>query len=682
MRTLSSLLFLAACGPKAVPAPTPVAVAPPPPPPPPPAWALEVKSAMDLAVNPCDDFYAYACGGWIKSTPLPADKPSYSRSFNTINDRNLASMRTLLDTAAADAAATDPVKAKLGTYYGSCMDTAAVDAAGMAPLQPLLARIATIKDAASFMKVSGELRAVGVPGIVAGEIDADFKDPTRQILYLVQSGLSLPDREYYLKTDDNSKAQRAALESTLAAQLARAGVADAAKLAPQVVAFETALAQASVARTDLRDPTKLYTPANRKGVAKQSPGLKWDAWFEGAGLAKADAFSIGTPSAFKGFEKVLKDTKAPVLKAYLTWQTVHAFAGALDQATYDADFALYGKTLRGQQLPEDRWKRCVRSTDGAMGELLGQAFVATNFPGESKDIARGMIGGIEKAFEDGVGGLAWMDDATRTAAVGKARAILNKIGYPDVWRDYTALEVKRGAWAENVMAARRFETNRTNAKIGGPTDRGEWFMSPPAVNAYYNPTINEIAFPAGILQPPFFSKDFPAAMNFGGIGMVMGHEVTHGFDDQGAKFDAQGRMVEWWTPGVTKSFEERTSCVKSQYDAFEVTPGLNVNGTLTLGENIADIGGSRLAYRAFKASNAPPSGMPGLSDDQLFFVAMAQGWCSVASPEYEKMRVLSDPHSPNKFRVNGTVANLPEFAQAFSCQVGTKMRPEKPCEVW
>jgi predicted metalloendopeptidase len=679
------VLLLASCGPKAAPVATPATPVTPPAPAPLPAWAVDVRGSMDMAVDPCSDFYQYACGAWAKNTPLPADKPSYSRSFNTILDRNLSTLRSTLDAAAAAQGSADPVQQKLGAFYGSCLDTASADAAGLAPIQPVLDRIAQVKDAAGFMRASGELRAIGVAGPVRGEIDADFKEPGVQILYLVQSGLSLPDRAYYLKEDDNSKAQRAALESTIATQLGRAGIADAAKRAAEVVAFETALATASVPREDLHDPAKLYLPANRAGVAKQSPGLHWDAWFDGAGLSKADRFSIGTPSAFAGFQAVLKATKPETLRAYLAWQAVHAFAGALDGATFDADFALYGRVLKGQQQPEDRWKRCVRATDGAMGELVGQAFVASSFAGDSKQVALEMIAGIEQAFHDGLGQLSWMDDATRAAADGKVKAILNKIGYPDRWRDYAALEVKPGAWAQNLMNARRFETARQDARIGQPTDRGEWYMSPPTVNAYYNPTVNEIVFPAGILQAPFFARDYPAALNYGGIGMVMGHEVTHGFDDSGSQFDAQGRMVAWWAPDVSKRFAERTACVKNQYDAFEVQPGLKVNGTLTLGENIADIGGTRLAYRAFKAAQAKgaaAAGLPGMTDDQLFFVAMAQTWCSVQSDAYEKMRVLSDPHSPNRFRVNGTLQNLPEFQSAFSCAAGTPMHPASACEVW
>lgn len=674
--------LLLSCTPKVAPAPIP-APEPPAPPPPPPAWSLDVQSAMDPTANACEDFYQYACGGWVQSTPLPADKPAYGRSFNRIFDSNLDTLHTVLEAAAKDPGS-DPVAQKLGAYYGSCMDEAGADAAGLAPLKDLLAPIAGVKDVASFMKVSGQLGLAGVNVPVDGEIDADFTDPTVQILFVMQGGLSLPDREYYLKTDEGSVKQVAALEAAITAQLGRAGLAKPDALARDIIAFEKGLAQASVPRADLGDPEKVYHPVDRKGLVKHAPALKLDAWLDGAGIASADRFSIGTPTALAGFQDVVKKARPETLRAYLTWQTIHAFAGALDAATYTTDFDLYGKALKGQQKPEDRWKRCVRSTDGAMGDLLGKAYVDQRFSGDSKPMALEMIKGIEDAFRAGLPSLAWMDDTTRTAAVGKVDAILNKIGYPDTLRTYDTLTVAPGNYVANLAAARRFESARQMAKIGKPTDRTEWLMSPPTVNAYYNPTVNEIVFPAGILQAPFFNKDFPAAMNYGAIGMVMGHEVTHGFDDDGSKFDAQGRMKAWWPEDVRKRFDERTSCVVDQYNGFEVSPGLNVNGQLTLGENIADIGGARLSYRAYKAvqGKVPAAGMPGLTDDQLFFVSMAQSWCAVASPEYEKMRVLSDPHSPNRFRVNGSLANVPEFAQAFGCAEGTKMRPKNACEVW
>lgn len=691
MRTLSVLrmlpLLAIACTPKVAPAPIPAPE--PPPPAPTPAWALDVQSAMDPTVNACEDFYQYACGGWVKSTPLPADKPSYGRSFNKIFDSNLDTLHTVLEAAAKDPG-TDPVAQKIGAYYGSCMDEAGANAAGLAPMKDLLAPIASVKDVASFMKVAGQLGLAGVSVPVRGEIDADFTDPTVQILFVMQGGLSLPDREYYLKTDEGSAKQLASLEAAITAQLTRAGLAKPDSLAKDVIAFEKGLAQASVPRADLGDPEKLYHPVDKKGLIKHAPALKLDAWLEGSGIAGADRFSIGTPTALAGFQDVIKKAKPETLRAYLTYQSIHAYAGALDAATYATDFDLYGKAIKGQQQPEDRWKRCVRSTDAAMGDLLGKAYVDQRFSGDSKPKALEMIKGIEDAFRAGLPAVTWMDDTTRVAAIGKVDTILNKIGYPDTMRTYDTLTVTAGApgaptaYVANLTAARRYESARQMAKIGKPTDRTEWLMSPPTVNAYYNPTVNEIVFPAGILQAPFFNKDFPAAMNYGAIGMVMGHEIIHGFDDDGSKFDALGRMKAWWPEDVRARFDERTSCVVNQYNGYEVAPGLNVNGQLTLGENIADLGGARLSYQAYKAmrGTVPAAGMPGLNDDQLFFVAMAQSWCAVASPEYEKMRVLSDPHSPNRFRVNGTLANVPEFAQTFGCAEGAPMHPKNRCEVW
>lgn len=691
MKNLAPLVLLTAsgllsCAPKpAPPAAPPPAPAPAPAPPPAHPATVDLVAALDTAANPCDDFYQYACGSWVKNTPLPADKPVWVRSFSTIQEQNLATLREVLEEAAKNPG-TDANRQRLGAYYGSCMDEAGANARGFEALKPTLAEIDKVRDLAGFMAMSGKLSAMGVAGPVYAEIDGDFKDPTISILYLMQGGLSLPDREYYLKEDDASKALRAALVALVQRHLQHAGVEHslAERVAPSVVDFETRLAKASVPRVELRDPEKLYNRVDRAGLLKHAPGLKLDAWLGGAGAGSVDAFSIGTPSSLAAFQEVLKKTDAATMRAYLKWQLVHRYSSTLDNETYLSDFAVFGTQLMGQKQPQDRWKRCVRATDVAMGEALGQAFVDKKFAGESKTIARAMINGIQRAFREGLPGLSWMDDGTRQRALEKATAITNKIGYPDSWRDYSALVVTPGKFTENLMAANRFESARQIAKAGKPVERAEWFMTPSMVNAYYNPTLNEMVFPAGILQPPFFSKDFPAAMNYGSIGMVMGHELTHGFDDQGRKFDGSGKMSEWWDPAVSARFETQTACVKEQYDAYTVTDGTHVNGALTLGENIADLGGTRLAYRAFKAqeANGAKANAPGLTEDQTFFVAVAQGWCTVAAPQYETMQVSSDPHSPARFRVNGPLTNLPEFHKAFNCSVGTKMHPEKTCEVW
>lgn len=684
-RTLSllSLAFLS-CAHK--PAPTPeVAAAPAPSPAPLPAYAQALVGDLDTSVSPCEDFYQYACGGWLKKTELPADKPIWVRSFSTINDTNLASMHTMLEDA-VKSPGTEPERTRLAAYYGSCMDEPTSNAAGLTPLAPLFKDIDGVKDVKSFMTMSGRLSTMGVTSVLKWDVDSDFKDPSLLDLYIMQDGLSLPDRDYYLKTDDSSKALVAALQAQIASTLVRTGMAaeKAEKQAALVVAFETALAGASVPKAELRDLEKIYNKVDKAGLLKSAPKLGFDLWLANLGAAGINDLVSTTPEVFKKFEGVLAKTDAATLRAYLKWQTVHGFAGALDSETYQADFDLFGKKVVGQAEPETRWKRCVRSTNGALGEALGKVWIQTNFPGNSKDIARSMIANIEDAFKVGLPRLAWMDDATRERAKEKADALVNKVGYPDKWRDYTALELTPSSYATNVMAARRFESTRVIGKVGKPVDKSEWFMSPPTVNAYYNPPWNEMVFPAGILQPPFFQHDYPAAMNYGAIGSVMGHELSHGFDDEGRKFDGSGRMVEWWAPEVSQRFDERASCVKDQFDAYEVAPGLNVKGDLTLGENIADLGGSRIAYRAFKThlAEGKKADIPGFTDEQVYFISYAQNWCGVSSPEFEKMLVLSNPHSPGKYRVIGPLSNLAEFHQAFNCAEGTKMHPAKTCEVW
>ncbi|MFZ5477523.1 MAG: M13 family metallopeptidase [Myxococcota bacterium] len=676
------LLFLAlSCAPKpAEPAPAPVA--PVPEPPPVPEYAKALLTDMDRGADACGDFYRYACGGWLDRTPLPADKPIWGRSFSAIRDQNRETLKAILEKAAADPSAGDDDWKRMGAYYGSCMDEAAIDAAGVTPLAPMLADVDKVRDLKGAMSVAGRIGAIGGAPFFQAYVDADYKDPSRSNLYVTEGGLALPDRDYYLGTDEGAKALLAAYEAHVAKMLAFAGDMDAAKSAKAVVALETAIAAAWVPRAELRDPAKTYNKLDRAGLLKHTPKLHWDAWLAGLGAAEVKDIVAETPDTFAKMQATLAKTDAASLRAYLRWHLVHAMAPHLAKPIFDENFAFFGQQVLGQKEPEVRWKRCVSATDAAIGEIAGKAWVKEKFPGDSKAIAEGMIQNVEKAFEDALPGLAWMDEPTRAAARGKVAKLINKIGYPDVWRDYSKLALEPGEHARNVMAAASQETARQVAKVGKPVDKTEWFMPPQAVNAYYNATFNEMVFPAGILQAPFFDRAWPAAMNYGGIGMVMGHELTHGFDDQGRKFDGDGRMSEWWSPEVTTRFEERAACVRKQYDAYEVAGGLRVNGALTLGENIADIGGLRQAYRAFEASGAPPANVPGLTDAQLFFVSFAQGWCTVQSPEFEKMLVLSNPHSPSKHRVNGPLSNLPEFHAAFACAEGTPMRPANACEVW
>lgn len=647
---------------------------------------MDLIASLDPTTHACDDFYQYACGGWLKSTPLPADKPVWSRSFSTIRDRNVETLHNILEKAAKEPTAGDADWAKIGAFYGSCMDEAAVEAAGAGALQPLAADIAKVKDVKGFMAMAGRLSLLSTDALVGAYIDGDYKDPKTSILYLTEGGIALPDRDYYIKTDADSLRVLADYEAHVATMLAFAGVpaTDVAKQAKSVVGFEKSIAEAQIPRAELRDPDKTYHKIDRAGLLKLNPTMHWNVYLAGAGAPDATAISVETPEVFTKLEKLLKKTDVGTLRAYLTWYAIHALAPQLAGPIYGAHFEMFGKTILGQQQAEVRWKRCSTATDAALGEITGKYYVKERFPGDSKELALGLIKDVEEAFVKGLPGLSWMDDATRAKSIEKKDKITNKIGYPDVWRDYAALTVVAGKHAENVIAARLFENKRQMAKIGKPAERGEWFMSAGTVNAYYNATMNEMVFPAGILQPPFFDRTFPAAMNYGAIGMVMGHELSHGFDDSGRKFDGDGKMSAWWPADVVARYEERATCVKDQFDAYTIADGMHVKGDLTLGENIADLGGARASYRAWKAQSEPnaPASVQGLTDDQLYFVAYAQGWCTVAAPQWEKMLVLSNPHSPAKYRVNGPLTNLPEFHAAFGCEEGKPMRSPKMCEVW
>ena len=648
-------------------------------------YLQSLQAAIDPSVDPCTDFYTYACGTWLKNTEIPADRSYWGRSFSTITERNEVLLREILDAAAKDPAG-NPALAKVGTFYATCMDEAAVEARGVTPLQPWLAKIDAVKTPADAARVVGELQMIGLAPLFDMGPYPDFKDPNLTILHMSQGGLGLPDRDYYL-TDETASIREQYL-AHVAAMFVLLGTpeADAKTQAQQVLAFETELAKVQIPREELRDPDKTYHRLERDGLKAAAPDFNWDAMFAGMGYDALKEINVEVPDVYKAMGALVQKTDPAVLRAYLRYQLVTSAAPTLSKALVEQNFAFYGRTLYGQPEMRPRWKRCLQTTQDAMGELLGQVYVERAFSGPSKPIAVDMIKGIEGAFEAGLPQLAWMDDTTRARAVEKARAVTNKIGYPDKWRDYSGLAVTEGTYFENLTAARAFSGRYYLDKVGKPVDRSEWMMNPQDVNAYYNPLNNEIVFPAGILQPPFFSADAPMAMNLGGIGMVMGHELTHGFDDEGRKFAPDGRLTVWWDEAASQRYEEAAACVVEQSNAYEGQPGLHVNGELTTGENIADIGGVRLAYRAYQdwASKQAkkPEGLGDYSDEQLVFLSFAQGWCTLARPEAERVRVATDPHSPAKFRVNGALTNLPEFHEAFDCKVGTPMHPEKTCTVW
>lgn len=650
------------------------------------ALETDMIAAIDDTVDPCHDFYDYACGGWFETTELPSDKSSYTRSFSVIYDRNLTLLHTLLEQAGAPSEAAD--RDRVGSYYAACMDTDASDAQGAAPLQPMLDKVAAVQTFEAFVPLIAELHLVGVGGFWSEGVLPDAKAPDTYTFALYQGGLGLPDRSYYLDESEPMAAIRETYGAHIRKMFELIGDTeeDAKTKSARIVAFETRLAEHHWERADLRDPDRTYNPMDRETMAKLTPGLSWDAFLSVTGLPDLPEVIVGTPSYFQGLDATLGQTDLQILKDYLSWHVIDAFASYLSTDFDEANFAFYGGALSGQQEQEARWKRCVRRTDEALGDLVGQMFVDEVFAGESKQQALTMIGEIEAAFERRLPGLSWMDDTTRARAEEKARAVRNKIGYPDVWRDYEGLMVTEQDAFGNHMRHVEHETVRLLGRVGGPVDKNEWYMTPPTVNAYYNPMANEIAFPAGILQPPFFDASYPAAVNYGAIGMVMGHELTHGFDDTGRKFAADGRLTEWWAPEVAERFEEEAACVRDQYDALEVEPGLHVNGQLTLGENIADLGGIQMAFDAYRsrseASGIAGTDIGGFSPDQQFFLAFAQGWCTIKTPEAARQRVATDSHSPARFRVNGPLRNTSAFAEAFQCEVGEAMVSDSVCAIW
>ena len=647
--------------------------------------SASVRASMDLEADPCQDFYRYACGGWLDAVELPGDQSRWGRGFSEIQERNRGVLKELLEQAVRMAGDVEEF-ALIGNYYGACMNEAEIEKAGPAPLRPMLRQINEIGDAGALLRVIGQLHRVSVPVLWNGAVFPDFKNPGINIAHFFQGGLGLPDRDYYLSEEKKDVLVEYQAHVARMLQLVFVPENQAKKLAEGVVALEKRLAEASLPRAETRDPEKIYNKIDMVGLRKLTPEIPWDSYLKSVGAPDLDGLNVAVPAFMERVQDVILTTDPDTMKAYLRWNLLSSTAGYLSSEFVDEDFAFFGKELSGQQELEDRWKRCVSATDGAVGEALAQAYIDRQFAGDSKDKAVAMIVRIEEAFADNLKNLSWMDDETRKRAFEKMKAITNKIAYPDEWRDYSGLQFKPNRHLVNAMLALEFEFQRNLDKLGKPVDRNEWFMTPPTVNAYYNPLNNEMVFPAGIMQAPFFHRDFPAAMNFGGIGMVMGHELTHGFDDSGRKFDRTGQMQEWWDPSVVEKFEVRAECVADLYESFEVQPDLHLNGQLTLGENIADFGGIKEAHGAYRAwaeeNGEPASPVDGLSSDQLFFVGFAQTWCSVSAPEFERMLVTVDPHSPPRFRVNGPLANFPTFGETFECEAGSPMRPAEICEVW
>jgi putative endopeptidase len=641
-------------------------------------------SALDRKADPCQDFYQFACGTWLVKTEIPADKSRWSRSFSEIHERNEADLKKILEDASS-ARSDDPVTKKIGGYYAACMDEAAVEKAGTAPIKSLLATVKKVKDPRSLATALIGLHKSQVWAVFDIAAEPDFKDATRMISQLDQNGLGLPDRDYYLKDDDKAKEIRGKYAEHVERMMKLAGFAPkvAKQASSDVMKVETELAKVSKTRVERRDPNSLHNKIDRVGLTKTAPDFPWDEYYKGLGYPDIRDVNVTSIPFFEGMNRLLKDVKPAEWQNYLAWQVVHRTAPLLPKAFVDENFAMQ-QVLNGQKELAVRWKRCVEATDHALGELVAQPFVKARFGGESKSAAESMVSEISRQFSRELDQLDWMDAKTRGRAAGKLKAMEYLIGYPNKWKSYDfAIDPK--SYASNALASNAFELKRDLGKVGKPVDRQEWQMSPPTVNAYYDPQKNHMVFPAGILQPPFYSAKAAVPVNSGAIGMVVGHELTHGFDDEGSKFAGDGNLTDWWEPEANEKFKAKTQCVDEQYAAYETLPGVKLNGKLTLGENVADGGGVMLAFRAYRElrKNAPTVTVAdGFSEDQQFFLAVGQAWCSKQTPEVARMLAQVDPHSPPKFRVNGSLANLPEFAKAFSCAEGTPMRPAKACKIW
>jgi endothelin-converting enzyme/putative endopeptidase len=656
-----------------------------------PASAGIDPTILDRGVNPCDDFYRFACGGWIAHFTLPPDKSAYGRSFSVIDDRNLVVLREI---AEADAAGkldpADRYPDKVGAFWTACMDEAGTEQHGLSDLKDAWARIDSIRDPTSLAAELGDLHRMNVtPAFDVGS-EQDPTDATRVIGIIAQGGLSLPDRDYYLKTDPASAQIQDTYRAHVTRMLELAGepAAQAGAEANAVFELEKTIAGSQWSRVQMRDPKLIYHPVDLAGLQKLAPRFDWNAYLKQLGHPGLTTFDVTTPRSLEQLDGLLVQVPLDTWRAYFRWKLLSSMASAraLPRAFTDERFAFTSKAFTGAKELELRWKHCVRTTGRMLGEALGQAFVRRTFGAEGKTRSRELITGIEAAMASDLDAIPWMDDPTRRAAHEKLDHVVNKVGYPDRWRNYDSLEVDRTSFFRNLLAANAFEVNRDLAKIGKPVDRTEWGMPPQTVNAYYDPSMNEIVFPAGILQPPFFGRAAPDELNYGAIGMVMGHELTHGFDDQGRQYDALGNLRDWWTPAVSQQFDERAACVADQFDGYTAVGDVKLNGKLTLGENIADLGGIKLSHAAWMASRQgkPSTGMAGFTPEQAFFLAFAQSWCEVVRPELARMYAATDPHSPPQWRVNGPLSNLDAFRKAFSCSEGSPMvrSGAKQCVLW
>lgn len=646
------------------------------------------RASLDPNAAACTDFFQYANGGWLAANPIPAAYPSWGVA-NVLQEKNRDVLRDILEAAAKNTKATKgSSEQKVGDYYATCMDEARIEAEGLKPLAPEFDRIAKIKDQKSLQDEIEHLHAIGINVLFGSGATQDFKNSAEVTADVDQGGLGLPDRDYYTKTDEKSKKTKDAYVAHVAKMFELMGddAAKAASEAQTVLGLETNLAEASLTRVERREPANLYHRMTVAQLHDLSPAFDWAGYFQKLGVPAKTDVNVESPGFFKAMNAQLSSVSIADWQTYLRWHVINSTASALSAKFVDEDFNFKGKTLQGTKENQPRWKRCVAGTDRVLGEALGEVYVKRAFPPAAKARALEMVRNLEAALKTDITTLGWMSEPTRKQAIVKLDAFLNKIGYPDKWRDYSALKVDRSSYVNNRFQASMFAKHRDLNKIGKPVDKTEWLISPPTVNAYYNPQINEIVFPAGILQPPFFDAEADDAFNYGGMGSVIGHEMTHGFDDEGRQFDSTGNLADWWTDADMKSFKERAQCVVDQFNNFEVEKGLFENGKLVAGESIADLGGLVVAYAAFQKAmeGKPRVTIDGFTPEQRFFLGYARGWATSVRPELARMLVNIDPHPLAKFRVNGPVANMPQFAAAFQCKAGDAMVRDdtKRCQIW
>lgn len=648
------------------------------------SWGFSLTN-LDKTCKPCDDFYEFAMGGWMKANPIPPDYPSWG-TFTQLRDNNLTAMRTILEAAAKANAPAGSNEQKIGDFYASCMDSSAIEAAGLKPLAADFAAIDAINDRKALDAEIARLQREGAGVVFRFYSAQDYKDSSKVIAQASQGGLGMPDRDYYFRDDDKSKQLRVdyVAHVTKMFELAGDSPEKAAAEANTVMTIETALAKFSRTRVELRNPEKNYNLMPLSEMKTLTPDWSWENYLHAIGAPKLEEVNVRQPEFFKEMNTELSTVPLADWKVYLRWHLLHASAPGLPEKFVAENFDFYDKKLNGTKEILPRWKRCVHSTDRSLGEALGQVYVDKYFPPAAKARAKEMVNNLIAALREDIPTLSWMGPETKKEALAKLEAFTVKIGYPDKWRDYSKLTIERTSYAENVRRSFEFEHERQLAKIGKPLDRTEWGMTPPTVNAYYNPGMNEIVFPAGILQPPFYNPNADDAVNYGGIGAVIGHEISHGFDDQGSKFDGKGNLHEWWTPEDRKNFTEHGDCVVNQFNGYEVEPGLHQNGKLVLGESIGDLGGLAIAYAAYEKSieGKRPKDIDGFTPEQRFFLGWAQVWATNQRPEAARTQTNTDPHPLPRFRANGPLSNLDAFAKAFGCKKGDPMVRDQACKIW